>query len=513
MTIFVDDKEIKAEKGQTVIEAMNEAGIDLPHFCWHPALSVAGNCRMCLVEIGNEQTDEDGNKSVRWIPKLQIGCATPVTEGMHVRASSERVLKARRGVMEFILINHPLDCPICDEAGECKLQDYAVKHSIGESRFTEEKAHKPKRVEWSDKIIYDGERCIMCSRCIRFAKEVAGQDVLTFKNRGDKVYIEVEDGKTFDNPYSMNVIDICPVGALTSADFRFKSRVWDMSFGDTISPLDSTGSKIRAGTRQNKILRVTPPEGFDSNGPWITDETRLGLDKYNKNRITAPEIEKNGSRTEVEFPEALAEAVKALKKVKPDEILFVCSPTASNESNKAVIDFARNVIKTENITYFEHIDEKAEEDGRLQVKDKSPNLAGLKNLLPKPKKIESMSNKIKLVYVLEEEFEYAADFTKELDKVETLIYQGIFKDEVYKKANVVLAASSILESNGTLTNKDGVTQTFKPLLRTKEQLPLAVEEGRLDKFGQDNDKWNKYDIPNTLQSTTIVKGLKNIWTK
>ncbi|HEX2983570.1 MAG TPA: 2Fe-2S iron-sulfur cluster-binding protein, partial [Ignavibacteriales bacterium] len=215
--ITINGKELEFKQGQTVIQVAAENNIDVPHFCWHPSLSVSGNCRMCLVEIEK-------------MPKLAIACATLAADGMNVHVNSEKSVLARNAVMEFLLINHPLDCPICDEAGECKLQEYAFKHSRGESRFDEEKVHKDKRVELGPNVMFDAERCISCSRCIRFCEEIAEENELTFVKRGDRVTITTFPGEQLDNPYSMNVTDICPVGALTNRDFRFKARVWEMSF-------------------------------------------------------------------------------------------------------------------------------------------------------------------------------------------------------------------------------------------------------------------------------------------
>lgn len=251
--IYVDKQRIEAKPGKTIIEACYENGIEVPHFCWHPDLSVSGNCRMCLVEVGMPKKNPDGSNvldaegkpEISFFPKLQIACATQIADGMVVRMKDKKAVIAQEAVMEFLLINHPLDCPICDEAGECKLQEYTFRHSTAESRFDEEKNHKRKRYQWGPHVMFDAERCISCSRCIRYAKEVAKQDVLSFVQRGDHVTIRVAEGKSFDNPYSMNVIEICPVGALTSVDFRFKARVWEMSFTPSISVADATGSKDR----------------------------------------------------------------------------------------------------------------------------------------------------------------------------------------------------------------------------------------------------------------------------
>jgi NADH-quinone oxidoreductase subunit G len=195
ITFVIDGKSLEVQEGRTIIEIAREHGIDIPHFCWHPKLSVSGNCRMCLVEVDRS-------------PKLVIACATQATEGMVVHTNTERVLSARKSVMEFLLINHPLDCPICDEAGECKLQDYAYAHGIGYSRFDEDKVHKPKRVELGPHVLLDTERCIMCSRCVRFCDEIAHKPQLTFTDRSDRVELTTFPGEQLDNPYSMSSISV-----------------------------------------------------------------------------------------------------------------------------------------------------------------------------------------------------------------------------------------------------------------------------------------------------------------
>jgi NADH-quinone oxidoreductase subunit G len=297
--IIIDGQKIEAGAGKTIIEAALDNGISIPHFCWHPALSVAGNCRMCLVNVGSHKKDVDGSLMfddsgapvVAWIPKMQIACATPVSEGMIVDTSGPKTVGAQEAVMEFLLINHPLDCPICDEAGQCKLQEYGFKHSKGKSRFDEEKTHKPKRVQLGPEIMFDGERCISCSRCIRFADEVAEQPVLSFVRRGDKVTIETFPDTTFDSPYSMNVIDICPVGALTSMDFRFKARVWEMSFTDSICPGCARGCNIKLGVMNNEVLRVDPRTNMHVNTYWMCDHGRITTpDLVNDHRTDGPMI-------------------------------------------------------------------------------------------------------------------------------------------------------------------------------------------------------------------------------
>ena len=297
--ITIDGRHIESAPGKTIIEAAYENGMSIPHFCWHPALTVAGNCRMCLINVGTQKKDAngallyetDGSPSVAWMPKMQIACATTVSDGMVIDTVGPKTVEAQNAVMEFLLINHPLDCPICDEAGQCKLQEYAFDHSKGKSRFDEKKVSKPKRVELGPQIMFDGERCISCSRCVRFADEVAHQPVLTFMQRGDKVTIETFPGTTFDSPYSMNVIDICPVGALTSIDFRFRARVWEMSFTDSICPGCARGCNISVGVMDNKVLRVEPRTNMHVNSYWMCDHGRMSYKKNANFRLTAPIVD------------------------------------------------------------------------------------------------------------------------------------------------------------------------------------------------------------------------------
>ena len=327
--ITVDNKDIEFKPGQTIIQAAQDAGIYIPHFCWHPAMSVSGNCRICLVEIEK-------------MPKLAIACSTPATDGMVVHTKSEKTVHAQNAVMEFLLINHPLDCPICDEAGECKLQDYAYKYSVGVSRFDETKNEKDKRVALGPNVMFDQERCISCSRCIRFCEEIAKDPQLTFVQRGDHVTIETFPGEELDNPYSMNVIEICPVGVLTSRHFRFRSRVWDMSFTDTVCPGCARGCNSIMGVRNNEILRIDPRENPAVNDYWLCDWGRLNTTDFvndETTRFKSPMIKFEGASAdkdeliEVNWDEAFSKTASIMKDLNPDVIMFAASPFSTLEDN------------------------------------------------------------------------------------------------------------------------------------------------------------------------------------
>jgi NADH-quinone oxidoreductase subunit G len=401
--ITIDDREVEFTKGQTIIQAALNAGIEIAHFCYHPAMSVAGNCRICLVEIEK-------------MPKLSIACATPAAEGMIVHTKSQKTIHAQNAVVEFLLINHPLDCPICDEAGECKLQDYAYEYGVGLSRFDEKKLQKDKRVSLGPNVMFDQERCISCSRCIRFCDEIAKSPQLTFVQRGEHVTIETFPGEELDNPYSMNVIEICPVGALTSKEFRFKSRVWEMSFTDTLCPGCSRGCNSIMGVRNNKILRVEPRENLNVNDYWLCDWGRLNTTKFVNDedlRIKSPRIrldeismENEELLIDVNWDEAISKSISLLKNYQANEIMFVASAFSTLEDNYALKKFAGEIFGSENIFYIPHIDENFG-DELLRKTDKTPNVNGMKLLGIRPYSNETTdklsSGKVKLLYILNDD--------------------------------------------------------------------------------------------------------------
>lgn len=487
-TFTLDGKEIEFTPGQTIIEAAKAAGIEIPHFCWHPSLTVSGNCRICLVEVEKA-------------PKGMIACATQATEGMVVYSDSPKAVHMRNAVMEFLLINHPLDCPICDEAGECKLQDYAYKYSIGKSRFDETKNHKDKRVELGPNVMFDQERCISCSRCIRFCEEIAGDPQLTFVHRGDHVTIETFPGKQLDNPYSMNVIELCPVGALTSRDFRFHARVWDMSHTESVCTGCARGCNMDIWVRDNKILRLTPRENMDVNQYWMCDYGRLNTYKFvndESTRVNVPMMRAEGVSgeegiNECEWDDAIARAITELKNYSPNEIAFIASPFSTLEDNFTLKRFAEEVIGTKNIVYIPNV--WGEDDKLLLRADKTPNSAGLKYLGISPidtKFIDKILNKqVKMAYMIN-------DTIGRLERAEEIaraIEVGVLHisnfGEKSKKATVIFPASTYAEINGTFVNFQNRVQRIRPAVASLEQerLPGDFAVSRLDKFGSHNDKW------------------------
>lgn len=261
--IEIDGRTIEVDDGTTVIQAAERLGVEIPHYCWHPGLSISGNCRMCLVDI---------EKS----PKLQIACNTRVTDGMVVHTTSEKTRQAQRAVLEFLLINHPIDCPVCDQAGECKLQEYYMDYDRQRSRFAlPEKVRKEKAIPIGPHVMLDRERCILCARCTRFLDEVTGTHELAIHERGDHSEIALAPGATLDNPYSANVIDICPVGALTSREFRFQARVWYLEETESVCGACANGCNMDVYHRQGRIFRFLPRANLDVNDYWMCDAGRF----------------------------------------------------------------------------------------------------------------------------------------------------------------------------------------------------------------------------------------------
>src|SRR5947207_4452227 len=299
--IKVDGREIEVPKlmpdwqgklqPTTMLQACALAGIEVPHYCYHPKLPVAGNCRMCLVEFGlpligpdrKPVLNQDGlPKIARQVlpyepatPRGAIACATPISPVMELYPGSTATTQMRESVLELLLINHPLDCPICDQAGECKLQEYSVDYGLSASRFVETKVHKPKAVDLGPRIVLDDERCILCSRCVRFTRDIVGDDALGFINRGSFSTLTNYPGKPFDNNYTLNTVDICPVGALTSKDFRFQMRVWFLKETKSLCPSCGTGCNIVIGSREERIYRFEPRQNDAVNSCWMCDAGRL----------------------------------------------------------------------------------------------------------------------------------------------------------------------------------------------------------------------------------------------
>jgi NADH-quinone oxidoreductase subunit G len=510
--IILDGKEIEFTQGQTIIEAAKQHGIDIPHFCWHPSLTVSGNCRMCLVEVEK-------------MPKLVIACSTIAADGMVVSSQSQKTIEARNAVMEFFLINHPLDCPICDEAGECKLQDYAYQHSVGESRFVDEKNHKDKRVPLGPYVMFDAERCISCSRCIRFCDEIAKDPELTFIKRGDRVTIVTYPGEEMDNPYSLNTTDICPVGALTNRDFRFRARVWDMSETKSICIGCSRGCNSEIWVRNNEVLRLTPRYNEDVNSYWMCDHGRINTYKFinTEDRVDGPYIRKEGVLVHVDWEEALSLTSMKLKSFKSDEIAFIASAYATCEDNYAFKKFAQSVIGSKHLDFMRHINPEFGDD-ILRKEDVTPNTLGCELLEIVPEKtglnlegiiLSIKQKKIKAVYLIEDDI---VSFDSELENIfadlDLFIVHSNNFNRTTSLADIVFPAATYAEKNGTFVNFQGRVQRIRPAVATID-VDRAVDGlslSRLDRFGTKYDRWaekNKRDAKSTWKILTSLSSFFN----
>src|SRR5512139_4260579 len=301
LNVEVDGRAVQVPQGSTVMDAANKLGIFIPHFCYHKKLSIAANCRMCLVQVEKA-------------PKPMPACATPVTEGMKVLTHSEQAVGAQQGVMEFLLINHPLDCPICDQGGECQLQDLAVGYGASASRYRE-----PKRVVVHKNLgpLVSAEemtRCIHCTRCIRFGQEIAGTMELGMMGRGEHSEIVAFVGRTVDSELSGNMIDLCPVGALTSKPFRYSARTWELARRKSVSPHDGLGANLIMQVKQDRVMRVVPLENEAVNECWLSDRDRFAYEGLNtEDRLTRPMVRKGGKLEETDWETALERAAAGLQ--------------------------------------------------------------------------------------------------------------------------------------------------------------------------------------------------------
>ncbi len=485
--ITIDGKEFDADPKQTIIQAALDQGISIPHFCWHPKLSVAGNCRICLVEVEK-------------MPKLAIACSTLVADGMIVKTESAKVVNAREAVMEFLLINHPLDCPICDEAGECKLQDYAYRLSVGVSRFDFNKVRKPKRVELGPNVTLDTERCIMCSRCIRFCDEIAKETQLVFTQRGDHVELTTFPGEALDNPYAMNTIDLCPVGALTSSDFRFKARVWEMSSTESVCQGCSRGCNTKMWVRNNEVLRLTPRFNASVNDYWMCDEGRLNTFKHvnAETRFKAPMIRKQQGLVEVGWDEAIARVVSELRSFKGHEIAAVASAFATNEDNYLFVKLMRH-LGVGKVVYLPHV-KRGDQDDILIREDKTPNSCGASAVgataLPEHGPLAGLLEEIqrgviKALYVVDDDILTDPVAAEAFSRLDFVVAHASNDNGVSALADVILASSTYAERHGTMTNFQGRVQRIRPAVATAEQDRAldGFSMSRLDKFGSHNDRW------------------------
>src|SRR5205814_2108017 len=331
--ITVDGKRIECKDRQMILQACNDAGYPIPQYCYHPGLSIPASCRICLVEVEG-------------IPKLVPSCQTPVRDGMTVHSKSTKAIANQKQVMEYLLVNHPLDCPVCDQAGECLLQDYSYEYGRSQSRFEEDKAKKPKKDVGLHVLLYN-DRCIMCTRCVRFTREVAGTSELYVDGRGHREEIDIFPGKPLDNKLSGNVVDLCPVGALLDKDFLFKQRVWLLKQAPSISPADSGGENIYIEYNEGVIYRIKPRFNPEVNQWWISDDTRYSFKPvHNAGRLKQARRSQYGSQIETAYAKAIEAAdggLKAAAKEAAGSVYAVLSPMMSCEEAWLLGKYVRSI--------------------------------------------------------------------------------------------------------------------------------------------------------------------------
>ena len=470
VTVNIDGREIAVPKGTNVIEAARLVGVDVPHYCYHPKLSVVGNCRMCLIELGMPAVDPatkapvidpaTGKQKINWIPRPQIGCGTNASPGLHVRTNTPMVKDCREGVMEFLLINHPLDCPICDQAGECKLQEQATGYGRGYSRYIEPKNVKPKRTQLGPRVTLDDERCILCSRCIRFCKEIVKDDVLGFIDRGSYSTLTCFPGRQLTNNYSLNTVDLCPVGALTSTDFRFKMRVWFLKQTNSIDTESSVGANTVVWSREGVIYRLTPRRNIEVNDDWMADSGRL-LYKQVQSADRITQIKINGVASTRDA--AIMAAAEFLKKAQ-GAVALVGSGHSSVEEQFVAGQLAATFGATTHLV--SHV---AEGDRILISADRTPNVrgalvTGLVSALPS-KSLGALGTSIdggnvKVVLSLGEDLVAAGLTAAQIAKV-AVVYLGTKSNPTSAIARVVIPTLTVFEKNGTFVNQQFRLQKFQ----------------------------------------------------
>ncbi len=473
----------------TMLQACDIAKKDVPHYCYHPKLPVAGNCRMCLVEFGTPALgpdrkpvmNPDGTPKIAKSPRPAIGCATPISPGMEIYTSTPGVKQMREGVLESLLINHPLDCPICDQAGECKLQEYSVDYGQSASRFVEAKVHKPKAVDLGPRIMLDAERCILCTRCIRFTKDVAGDDALGIVNRGSYNTIATFPGLPFDNNYTLNTVDICPVGALTSKDFRFQMRVWFLKETKSVCTSCATGCNILISSREEKIYRYTPRDNDGVNGPWMCDSGRLNY-KWIQREDRLKDVLVRGEKSS--WTVALSEIADKLKQAPAGSVAIVASARQTNEEL-----WLLSKLKAKLGAISDSVPRVGKGDNLLVDEDKNPNTNGARltgmsftemginlskiaagiargeiktlivfgeDLLMNSVKSDKLRDK-----ELTSEVVHEHGITAELlGKLDTLIVSDILPNATTGLAHYVLPGCAHAEKRGSFTNRDGRVQKF-----------------------------------------------------
>jgi len=487
--ITIDGKPCTVKDGITIIEAIDQANTDLPRYCYHPGLSIAGNCRICQVEVEK-------------IPRTVIACNTRVAEGMVIHTKSPKAQESQKVVLEFLLANHPLDCPVCDQAGECKLQDYYMDYGVYDPKFDEMKVKKSKKAfSIGPTVMLDQERCILCSRCVRFGDEITMTHDFGIFDRGDHARIDVYPGQELNNKYSGNVVDICPVGALTDKDFRFKMRVWYLGTQESVCPGCARGCNISIQyeksrpyhLKSERVMRLKPRENETVNKWWICDEGRYDYKFIDFNRIQQARIRKNGSLVEVPWLELLEKTASLLKAAQSGSA-WACLASARYTNEELFLQkrIFKDLLKWPLAFYAPG--QEGSEDNFLIKKDKNPNTAGASQVLKfeaaaadmTPLVEKAKSGQIEGLFIFHHDLAkiYGPETLKTVrQKVKTIIYEGSNQNATADAADIVIPAATYAEKEGTFTNFEGrvqrIKKAFEPIAASRATWQVLLDLGAL----------------------------------
>ncbi len=475
--VTINGKELDAPDGINLIQAAERLDIEIPHYCYHPELSIVGNCRMCLVEVAK-------------VPKLQIACNTRVADGMVVETESPRVKTAQKAVLEFLLINHPIDCPVCDQAGECKLQDYYMDYDRQPSRFPlGQKVRKRKAIDVGSGVMLDQERCVLCARCTRFFDEVTHTGELAIFERGDHCEIDTFPGRKIDNKYASNVVDICPVGALTEKDFRFRMRVWYLHRTPSVCGGCERGCSIDIYHHRGRIYRFKPRLNPEVNSYWMCDEGRHGFPALQtEHRAIAPLFQSGDQMIPEAYPAAIRRAADVIREYGgrsgANAIGALIGAQATNEEIFTLKRFIKEIIGSDHVSAMSYSQPGASGDDNLLIRaNKNPNTRGLAAMGLSLDGVERLSAAIasgalKVLIVLRTDLVRAmgeAEFVKRFGPLDYLIVLDSDITETAQMANQVLPIAAYTELDGSFTNFQGDVQRVHKAFDPPGQAMSAIE--------------------------------------
>ena len=511
-SLTIDGREVNVPDGTTVIQAAEKLGIFIPRYCYHPGLSIAGNCRICLVEVEK-------------IPKLQIACNMPVGDGMVVHTKSDTAEDGRRAVLEFLLANHPLDCPVCDQSGECDLQNFYMNFGLYNPRFREQKVKKQKAVELGPHVMLDQERCILCSRCVRFTDEITKTGEFGIFNRGDRAELGLYPGDVLDNPYSANVVDICPVGALTESDFRFKARVWYLSSAPTVCNGCSQGCNVDLHYMLDRphlndgarVVRIKPRYNEDVNQWWMCDEGRYGFGWVDQQRLTkvrGPSLDSADASWEQALTTISAD-LSAAASSRDDEdsrIGVIASAQLTCEELFLIRQIFRDTLGAQVTASVP--ESPGTSDDFLIKADKNPNTLGAILLglagpgAPQSEQLvdAALSGKLDVLWVFGHDLVklFGEDKVRQLsEKVSLFVYSGTNENPTVPLAHWVLPSAAYVEKDGTFVNchrrVQRIGRAFPPLADAREDWRFLLELA--DKLGLSFDWRGPQDILQGIAET------------